>query len=339
MTDNRSPRRAIALLTAVCLLAPLTTSRAEMIEEIVAWVNGEIISMSDLQTEEQMLLAEAYKRFTGEELDRYVEEMQHSLLLQMVDNKILISRAKMLYQIDRMKEALYEDFKAGQNVEDDEEFEAMLAREGMTVEGIKDRLVEMYAPDQVIGFEVGNRVSVSESELEAYYTEHADEFLVPGEVTIREIVLLADSSAKKQERRAEAEQILEEAVNDDNFAGLARRVSEAGTAQNGGLLGPLKKGDLSARLEEVAFGIPVGEVSALLDMPYGYHIVQVESREDDHIMELEEIRVELRIALENKKYHEAREEYLEKARTDAEWCVNPRYRDRLAVPSPICPTL
>ena len=72
------------MIVFASLLAP-AVSRAEVIEEIVAWVNGEIITKSDLEREEQMMISEAYKRFTGEELDRYVDEVRRGLLQRMID--------------------------------------------------------------------------------------------------------------------------------------------------------------------------------------------------------------------------------------------------------------
>jgi parvulin-like peptidyl-prolyl isomerase len=120
---------------------------------------------------------------------------------------------------------------------------------------------------------------------------------------------------------------------------VAIEVSQAGTASSGGMLGTVKKGDLSPRLEEIAFTLPVGSVSELLEMPYGFHIVKVEAREPDRFTPLDEVRDTLRKALENKKFAEERDKFLDKARADAEWCVKPSYRNRLAIPSPECPSL
>lgn len=332
--------KVVALgLCGLSLLAGATRARAELVEEIVAWVNGDIITRSELQEEEQVMMSEAYRRYTGEELDEQVRILQQELLIRMIDRKILVDKAAMMYDMDKMGEAFYGSFKEQQGIADDEELAAALAREGMTVETLKERLIEMFAPDEVLRYEVGARVSVSDRELQAYHDSHSEEFRLPAEVTIREIVLLADGAAAKAERRAEAERVRERVTTGgEDFAAVAREVSEAGTAAEGGLLGPLEKGELSEQLEQFAFSLPPGEVSEIVDAPYGFHICVVESRTESRVPPLEEIGENLRRWLEDRKYYEQRNAFMTKARSEAEWCVKPAYADRLPpeVPNQPC---
>ena len=261
------------------------------------------------------------------------------ILLQMIDRKILVSHAQMIYDLDRMGDGIYESFKKQQNIEDEEEWERMLARDGMTVEGLKARLLEMYAPEEVIRFEVTSRIAVGDREVATYYAAHPEEFLIPGQVTIREIVLLADDDTAKENRRAEAAALRQEAASTEDFAALATAKSEAGTRTSGGLLGPLKRGELSPQLEELAFELPVGQVADLLETPYGFHIVLVESRTDDRTAPLEEAQEQLKLSLEDRKYAEELSLFMRKAREDSEWCVKPKYRSRLSMESPECEEL
>jgi peptidyl-prolyl cis-trans isomerase SurA len=340
MFAGRIARNALFIFATVAVVAGFAApARAEVVEEIVAWVNGDIITMSDLKNEEQLMIAEAYRRYTGDELDNYVEGVRSGLLLTLIDNKILVHRAKTLFDIDGMTASLYDNFKAQQNITDDNELRRMLEAEGLTVPGLKQRLLEMYAPDEVIRFEVGGRIAVGEREIREYYDAHPKEFTVPGSVNVQEIVLLAGDETAKNNRRPEAREIYERAKQTDDFGALAKEVSEAGTAENGGALGPLVKGDLNERLEKVAFSVPVGEISDLLEMPWGFHIVKVVSREEAQLKSYEEVHDMLRNALEDQRYYEQRSAYMDKTRDNAEWCVKPAYRDRLSIESPECPSL
>ena len=141
------------------------------------------------------MIAEIYRRFTGEELDRRVESVRNTLLMELIDRKILLHRAERTYDIDRMADAFYGSFRQQQNIEDDAEFERILAREGMTLTDLRKRLVEMFAPDEVIRYEVSSRISVGDKEIDAYYAEHQDEFAQQGEGT-RDSVYLCDVSAR-----------------------------------------------------------------------------------------------------------------------------------------------
>jgi parvulin-like peptidyl-prolyl isomerase len=306
-------------LLAASLLAVPSAVRAEVVEEIVAWVNGQIITSSELERQEQALMAEIYRRFTGEELDEQMRILRKELLMEMIDNKILMSEASTMFDMEKLAEVLYENFR--ENFPDDEQLQQAMAQEGMTDEDLRQWLLEENAPQEVLINEVGARVSVSDKELREYYDEHKDQFVMPAEVTIREIVLLADSEAAREKRRAEAEEVRARAVAAEDFAAVARDVSEAGTAAEGGELGPLKHGELSEQLEALAFSLPVGEISELLEMPYGFHIIK--------IAPMEEIGEQLRAWLTDRKMVEARQEYMVKARDEAEWCVKAKYADQL----------
>lgn len=303
----------------------------EIIEEIVAWVNGDIITRSELEREEQILLAEVYRRFTGAELDEQARKAKAELLDRMIDQKILLQKASRLYDMSKMGDGLLESFKEQQKITTDEDLSRLLKQEGMTVEGLKRRLVDMYAPEQVIRFEVVGRISVSDKEVEAYYADHPEAAEIPAEATLREIILLADSEPKKEERRAEAGKVRERAAAPGaDFAEVAKEVSEAGTRDGGGLLGKVGKGDLSPQLEQVAFTLPVGEVSPVLETPYGFHLLKVDARTDATRKPLEEIKEQLRTKIENQKYDESLQAFLKKARAESEIRVKEQYQGRLA---------
>jgi parvulin-like peptidyl-prolyl isomerase len=323
---NQPTRIGTLVLLTLLISAP---ARAEIVEEIVAWVNGDVITSSQFDAEEQMMTSEAYRRFAGEELDEQVKLIRLGLLIQMIDSKILVDRAERLYDLDKMGEVFYNSFKNQQGIEDEEEFIRLLEQDGMTIDELKERLIALYAPEEVKRFEIGSKVPVGDKELETFYAEHPELFLVPGEVTVREIILLADTPEKKDELRARALEIREKVATDGDFAEMAIEFSEAGTAAEGGLLGPLKVGDLSSQLEEVAFGLPVDEVSEVLETPYGFHILKIESRQEEGARPLDEIRDQLRLALEDQKYFTELETFMVEARAEADWCVKEKYKDRL----------
>jgi parvulin-like peptidyl-prolyl isomerase len=328
-------RHAATLLLAICLLAAPGAVRAEVVEEIIAWVNGEIITRSEYEEEKQARIADAYKSLVGEELDREVERVRKELLLNLIERRILLHHAQALgYDLDMMADSFLESFMKQQGFESIEEVVAIAEQDGMDLEQIKKKLVQLYGPDEVIRFEVSNRISISESEIDGFYQENADKFLIDGEVTLREIVLLAENAERKAERRAEAEEAWRRATSDEDFATLAKEISEAGTSAGGGKFGPLKKPDLAEALAEVAYTLPVGGVSELMETPYGFHIVKVVSRIDEHTKPLDEVRKPIREYLQSRKFRTELESFLEKARAESEWCVKPKHAELLSVPPP-----
>jgi len=327
---KRFPQSALPALLIVAVTVPFATVQAEIFEEIAAEVNGDVITSSDLEEEEQQMIAEAYRRYTGEELDEQVKWLRENMLLEIIDRKIMLDRARAMFlDIDKVKQVYYEGFMESQDINSESEFETILEQEGMTVDEFKERLLELYAPEEVMRVEVSSRISVSDREIEDYYNQNVDNFVEEEAVAIREIVLLADTEEQKNARRAEADAIVERARAGEDFATLARELSESGTKDEGGLLGELKRGDLSTELEEVAFGIEVGDVAAPIETPYGFHILLVESKTGGEAKALDEIRDNLRVWLEDQKYREELQRFRLKMREEAEWCVKAKYQERM----------
>ena len=238
------------------------------------------------------------------------------------------------YDLEQMGDSFLDTFAKQQGYDGVEEIQAMAERDGMTLGDVKKKLTLLYGPDEVIRFEVSNRISLSETEIENYYTSNPELFRVDGEVILREIVLLTQDTESSAARRPEAEKTWERATSGEDFASLAREVSDAGTNTEGGKLGPLKKTDLSSVLVDSAFTLPVGGVSELMETPYGFHIIKVVSRIDVHVKSIDDVRARIREFLQARKFRTELEAFLEKARAESEWCVKPKHTDLLSVPAP-----
>ncbi|MBZ5640866.1 MAG: peptidylprolyl isomerase [Acidobacteriia bacterium] len=326
------PIRAGAGIFLAVLAGSLGTgiARGEVVEEIVAKVNDDIITRSDLQDSEQELLSDLYRQYTGKELDDRVKTAKAGLLINLIDRKILLHRAQRLFDMDKMGDNLLSNFREDRKIKSDDELKKMLDQDHMTIADLKKKLVEWTAPEQVLGYEVKDRVSVGDKEVEAFYTEHPEESEVPAVATLREIVLLAEGD-KKQARRAEAERLRERAAAPGaDFEALAREFSEAGTKASGGLIADVKKGELAAQLEQVAFTLAPGQVSQVLDTPYGFHIIKVESRAEPQKRSLEDLRANLKEKLYKARFEQAYNDFMKKARKEAEIWVSPKYQSRIA---------
>lgn len=121
---------------------------------------------------------------------------------------------------------------------------------------------------------------VSEQDIEAYYKDHGAEFEQPRRVQVAHVLVrvppVGGSEAENQ-AKAKVEAVIKRAQAGEDFAKLAREVSEdkANAAQGGdlGLVGP---GDLVPQFEQAAFALKKGEISpAPVRTPFGYHAIKV----------------------------------------------------------------
>ena len=306
------------------------TVRAEVIEEIVAKVNDDIITKSELESEEQGILQELYRRYSGPELDAQVQTAKDGLLRNLIDRKVLLQRAGRLFDMSKMQDYFLQSFKEQQNITSDKDLERMLAQEGTTLPAWKKKLVEYFAPQQVLRAEVADRIAISEAEMRTYYDAHLPEFTVYGEATVREIVVKADAENREAKREAANALRTKAAAPGADFEAIARESSESGTKSSGGLLGTVKQGDLAEELDRLAFNLPVGDVSAVIEMPYGFHILKVDSRVNDVVKPFDEVKGEIESKLRDKEMKAQTATFLKKAWSETSVWIAPSYEARLS---------
>jgi len=315
---------------AVATTLGVLAARAEVVDEIVAKVNDDIVTKSDLEFEEQGMLQDLYRRFSGPTLDAEVAKAKAGLLRQLIDRKILIQRAGHLFDMNKMQEYFLESFMDQQNIKSEKELEKLLAQEGMSVADWKKKLVEIFAPQQVLRAEVAERIAISEKDARAYYDAHLADYAIPAEAVVREIVVKADASNREEKRaRATAARDAAAAPGAD-FAAVAAEYSDAGTKSAGGLLGTVRKGDLAASLDAAAFSVPVGGVSPVIEADYGFHILKVAARTEAGAKAFDEARASIESKLQNERLAQDSKQYLKKAWSEATIWVSPKYQSRLS---------
>jgi hypothetical protein len=138
---------------------------------------------------------------------------------------------------------------------------------------------------------------VDDVEIADYYREHAAAFHTPERVRLRQILVEGEEEAR------EARQALSRG---EDFAAVARRLSEEPSAPFGGDQGVLSRDDLPPRLVDVVFALQAGEISDIVPVEYGFHIFQVVERQPEHAQPLAEAEAEIRSILERRRADEAR---------------------------------
>ncbi len=157
---------------------------------------------------------------------------------------------------------------------------------------------------------VGATTPVSEQDLQAYYDQHRDEYRVAEQVKVRHILIktpLPTPGGKEDEKaveaaRAKAESVLKELKAGGDFAKLAEKYSEdSGTAKSGGELGWIGRGRTVPEFEKAAFSLGKGQTSDLVKSSYGFHIINVEDKQDAHLKTLAEVKSEILAKVKQEK--------------------------------------
>jgi parvulin-like peptidyl-prolyl isomerase len=173
---------------------------------------------------------------------------------------------------------------------------------------------------KVVNAEVRSRLVVLDTELQAAYQQRRERYRVPKELTVSHILFLVPAEASEQEIervRQKAAAVLQQLRNGADFAAMARQYSEGPSAEQGGLLGTFRAGELLPGFEEVANTLKPGEFSDLVQTRAGLHILRVESRKEGAVRSFEEAREEIKADLLQAKTEQKYQEWLETLRQSA----------------------
>jgi peptidyl-prolyl cis-trans isomerase D len=151
---------------------------------------------------------------------------------------------------------------------------------------------------------------VSDQDLRSYYDQHRDDYRVPESVTVSHILIKtppAGADGKVDQKavdaaKAKAQDVLKQVKGGGNFAELAKKYSEdPGSAKNGGSLGPIQRGRTVPEFEKVAFSLPKGQISDLVQTTYGFHIIKVDDKQTAHTKTLEEVKAQIEPLIRQQK--------------------------------------
>lgn len=147
-------------------------------------------------------------------------------------------------------------------------------------------------------------VKVTPGEVEDYYYAHEGDFRVPESVHARHILFRVPEGAdakKVAEIRARAESVEKQLKKGANFAALARKYSQGPSAARGGDLGTFHRGEMVPEFEQAAFSLKPGEISGLVRTRFGFHIIQVLSKQAAKLKPLQQVRAQIEQDLKRKK--------------------------------------
>jgi len=173
---------------------------------------------------------------------------------------------------------------------------------------------------------IQGNTQVAQSDLQAYYDQHRDEYRVPDQVNVRHILIktpLPDANGKVDAKgvdaaRQKAQDVLKQLKAGGNFSELAKKDSEDGSsAKNGGSLGWIQRGRFPADVDKVAFSLPKGGTSDVIDTGSGFDIIHVDDKQDAHVKTLDEVKGEIEPVLKAQKAAQAAEGIANGLLTDA----------------------
>jgi peptidyl-prolyl cis-trans isomerase SurA len=324
------------LIAIILLIASGAFAQTKTVDEIVAWVNSDIILRSEYDTRKGQIrndLGEAPPRgrgLKGAELEQAFNDAQRTLLRDLIDETLLLQVAKdMGLNADLEVVKTMEQLRQERKLDSLEDLEKAIVAQGYSIDEFKQNIKTRYLTSQVLQREVYGRVVVTTDEMKKYYDAHIKDFDRPAGIRVREISVYTENRgpAEIDSQRKKAEEALAAVKKGDNFAETAAKYSESQTAQDGGDLGFFVKGELAKPLEDVAAKLDKGGVSNIIELNGAFMILKVEDKHDGGVLPFELAQKEVQDILWQQGVQPKIREYLTKLRSDGFTKIADGYTD------------
>jgi foldase protein PrsA len=273
-------------------LWPAAALGADPVNRIVLRVNDHIATLYDYELRKKDFIAEVNRRqIEADEKKRTLAQAGELVFKDMYDEMLLHSKADQLgiditrQQVDRSLEQLRESY----GIKGDEEFRTALAQSGLSEAKLREQLEVQLRMREIVGQEVQNKVKLEDDDLRRYYRKNAEEFRVPEQVQLREVVVLTEGTPGTDEREQMAAHLRQEVTGgktlEEAIAPLQTLKKSSGLID----LGWVSKGDLDPALEAAAWKLAKGEVSAPVPGRGGLHLLQAVDRRESYVKPFSEV--------------------------------------------------
>ena len=329
-------RKFFVLLAAA--LPAAVAADVEVVEEIIAKVNGEIITRGEMERTRQELTEELRSQgYGGPRLTDAVRQRQNDALRNQIDQLLLAQKGKDLdLKVEGEVARRLAEIQVESKITDVDKFHEYVRQgSGMSFEDYKQQLTNQILTQRVIGQEIGSRIAVPEAEKRKYYDEHKSEFLRQEQVFLSQILISTEGKTPEQVSAAEKRgaDIATRARKGEKFTELARQYSDdPETSKNGGELPPYRRGMMRKELEDVVFKQNKGYVTDPIKIPTGLLIVKIDDRYEEGQASYEEVENQINEKLAAPRMEPKVREYLTKLRQNAFLQIKDGWVDSGAAP-------
>ncbi|MGD8536043.1 MAG: peptidyl-prolyl cis-trans isomerase [Candidatus Aminicenantes bacterium] len=299
------------LIPLLLFSAFLLSTSQEVIEEIIAIVNDDIITRSEFRAAYEANYQLLRAQFQGEEFNRQLDWMKKNLMDQLVTGILLLQEAEKLegINVDEQMRLYIDNIKKENNINSDEDLKKILRAQGTSYDEWIKVLRENMMKEAVIFSEVQRGIIIDEAEIVSYHKLHPEEFTEPPEFKLKAITLTSGSGSDEG-IEAKKREISGKIAAGEDFGALASEYSEGPEKESGGDLGNFKKGELARELEEPVENLKQGEVTPWIQFRNGWYLLKLVEKKEARLKPFEEARDDIERRLLGEKSQAKFEEFM-----------------------------
>jgi peptidyl-prolyl cis-trans isomerase SurA len=324
-TEMRNPRPVAEhlppglLLSLLLLLPALLPAPAAAVDtlntlnKIVLRVNDQVATLHDYQARREEAVKEVMRREgDAAERMRQLAQIGEMVFRNMFEELLLNSRADQLgievteQQIAAAEVQMRENF----GIKTDQEFAAALAQSGLTEDELKQQLRRTLRQRDVMGKELQSRIKVKEEDLRRYYRDHQDQFHVPEQVQLREVVVLEEGGLPPEGQAQAASDIRQQVAAGKSLADAVASYAAKGQTSKVVDFAWVTPADLDKALEAAVAQLPTGKLSEPVKARGGLHLLQVTDRRPAHVQAFQEVQAAIQSHEQERLYQQEAVKYL-----------------------------
>ncbi len=325
------------ILPVLLFAAAAMASDVKIVEQVIAKINGDIVTSSDLERARREAEAElGRQKLSAVQIAEQVKARQSDFLRDRIDNLLMVQKAKELnLSVDSELTKQLAAIQRENKIADQDKFHDWIReRYGIPFEDFRQEIRDSMMKERLIQQEVGSKINIPHAEVQKYYDEHKDEFIREERVFLSQIILSTTGKDEKQIALLEkkAKDLVERARQGEKFAGLAKDNSDDPTAKEGGQAGSFLRKDLMPQIADAVFSQDRGYVTDPIRVTGGILILRVDEKHNAGLAALDEVENEIMQKLFAPRFDPAIREYLTKLRQDAFLEIREGYVDSGAAP-------
>ncbi len=257
-----------------------------MSEKVIAKVNGSPVSETDFNNAVQGYAMELHRKTMDSLSVDELAAVEDLAVDKLIARELIYQEALSQGVVATADAVAAEIERLLKNFSSPEDLYATLAKAGIDQAAYQRMIRQDLTVNLLTDQQVASLPEPDNAQIEAIFQAHPEQMKKPARVRASHILL----KVREGERDATRQQMVElqKRCHQENFAELARDVSDCPSGARGGDLGYFKQGDMVKSFSEAAFSQPIGEVGEIVESPFGFHLILVTGREEGTSLTLEE---------------------------------------------------
>jgi Parvulin-like peptidyl-prolyl isomerase len=303
----------LILLGLILLCVPV---RAEVVDRIIAVVNDEIITLYEFNAAFEPYRKNIENTYKGDDKEAVIKQTKDAFLQRLIDSVLIEQEAKksgagIIVKDEEIMEVI-QDMSNKQKLSM-QDFLKGIAKEGNSIESVKKEIRGQMIRARLLRREIKSKILVSDEEIGEYYNKNRQDYEGKETVRIKQLLLLLPPNADKNikaKMKNEAQQLHKRVMNGESFDLMIVKYSQGPAAAQGGDVGFIGRGTIIPEVEAVAFSLPVGQVSEVIESSVGFHIIQVVDKKGAGLKPIAAVREEIKTKIEDEKLDKKYDEWI-----------------------------